>query len=176
MQELADSYTHCPSCGSTDFTHLPQHQRACKDCGHRDFNNPITGVAVLVLADDGEMCWIRRGRNPGKGKLGMPGGFVDAGESLEQAAIREVQEETGLQITNLRYLCSFPNAYIYNGHPRPVCDAFFIAYSDDKSVRPLEGEVQACFWQSPESVVPQDLAFDSMRFALKCFLCGDSEK
>lgn len=167
---LTDSYHYCPKCGSDAYQRLPHLHRACADCGHRDFNNPITGVAVLVLADDGEMLWIKRGRDPGKGKLGMPGGFVDPGESLEQAAIREAQEETGLDIFELAYLCSFPNPYTYGGCVRPVCDAFFIAKAHSKEVTPRPGEVIKCFWRKPSEIDSKDLAFDSMRVALDAFL------
>lgn len=168
--QLTESYHYCPKCGSRAFQRLPRLHRACTDCGHRDFNNPITGVAALVLSPAGEMLWIERGREPGKGKMGMPGGFVDPGESLEQAAIREVKEETGLDIFDLQYLCSFPNPYAYHGCVRPVCDAFFTARSTGNQLSPKPGEVSQCFWQRPEAVNPEDLAFDSMRTALQCFL------
>jgi hypothetical protein len=81
-----------------------------------------------------------------------------------------VAEETGLEINGLRYLCSHPNSYIYHEHPRPVCDAFFIAHTTLKTICPLPGEILECFWQKPETIDPDDLAFDSMRVALRTFL------
>lgn len=121
----------------------------------------------MIEAADGEVLWIRRGREPGKGKLGMPGGFVDADENLEQAAIREVREETGQEISDLQYLCSHPNSYLYDGCVRPVCDVFFTARARSKAVSPRPGEVSECIWRKAREISPEELAFDSMRVALE---------
>ena len=58
---------------------------------------PIPGVGVAVVSD-GRLLLIRRGRGPQVGKWAVPGGKVDLGESLVEAARREVAEETGLEI------------------------------------------------------------------------------
>lgn len=54
-------------------------------------------VAVGILVNDGKVLLVRRGMNPGKGLWGMPGGYVDMGEVIEEAVAREVWEETGLK-------------------------------------------------------------------------------
>ena len=59
----------------------------------------------------------------------MPGGFVDAGESLEAAVHREIAEEIGLTLSSVAYLTSHPNNYCYQGLFRPVCDVFFLAHA-----------------------------------------------
>ncbi len=61
-------------------------------------SHPIPGVGVAVL-HDGRLLLIRRGRGPGQGFWAVPGGKVDLGERLADAAVREVMEETGLAIS-----------------------------------------------------------------------------
>ena len=67
-----------------------------------------------------------RAKDPGKGLYGLPGGFVDVGETAEQALDREVLEEIGLQVRSRQYLASFPNEYAWQGFILPVTDLFFV--------------------------------------------------
>ena len=58
---------------------------------------------------------VRRAKEPAKGTLDLPGGFVDMGETVEQGMIREIKEETGLDVEEIQYLFSSPNVYMYSG-------------------------------------------------------------
>lgn len=60
------------------------------------FKNPTLTTDGIVLVD-GQLVLIRRGKEPGKGKYALPGGFVEYGETLEECIVREVYEETGLR-------------------------------------------------------------------------------
>lgn len=76
---------------------------------------------------------IRRARDPGKDKLGLPGGFVDVGEGVGAAAVRELREEVGIELaeSDLAYLGSWPNTYHFKGLAIPVSDVFFHAQVPD---------------------------------------------
>jgi 8-oxo-dGTP diphosphatase len=68
--------------------------------------HPIPGVAGIVVRGK-ELLLVQRGREPAKGKWGIPGGVVEVGETVEEALIREVREETGCECTPLKHLATF---------------------------------------------------------------------
>jgi len=98
---------------------------ACMACGFRLYFNPAVAVAVFVQDAAGRVLLIRRAKEPGAGKLAPPGGFIDVGERAEDAVHREVHEEVGLRLTDLRFLGSQPNEYLFGGVLYPVLDLFF---------------------------------------------------
>lgn len=163
--ELIDAYAFCPVCGADGLLRR-EGCRVCPRCGHATFNNPITAVAVFVLDDENRVLLIRRAMAPAAGKWAPPGGFVEAGETLECAAAREIGEETGLILRDLRYLCAFPNSYLYHGLSRPVCDVFFTARTDAFEVKLQDGEASAYQMRPLAGIAPEELAFESMRRAL----------
>lgn len=166
---LVDAYAHCPLCGSKQLSRNGGCLR-CEACGHREFGNPVTSVAIFIFDAEGRVLLIRRGREPALGKWAPPGGFLDAGEYLEEAVVRETGEETGLVPGNIRYLASFPNAYIYEGLARPVCDVFFTAEVKVADVTMQHGEVADFRWINPREIDTDELAFDSMRRAFAVLL------
>ncbi|MGE9270631.1 MAG: NUDIX hydrolase [Verrucomicrobiales bacterium] len=172
--QLINAYRFCPICGSANYI-LKSSVRQCGDCGHSDFNSPITAVAVWVFDREGRVFLIRRAKDPGRGKFAPPGGFVDAGESLEAAARREVLEEVGLKLEALDYLSSGSNLYSYQGLARPVCDVFFMARAASFDVVLERGEVCDGSFQSLTEIQPEFLAFESMRESFKA-LCFSPQK
>jgi len=67
----------------------------CLSCGYVAYLNPAPSVAA-ILQRDGRVLLVKRNIEPGRGLWSLPGGFIEAGESIEQAVQREVEEETGL--------------------------------------------------------------------------------
>ena len=65
--------------------------------------SPVAGVAAVIFRGS-EVLLVRRGNQPSKGKLGIPGGVVELGETAEEAVVREVEEETGIRVKPLRVL------------------------------------------------------------------------
>ena len=88
--------SHCSYCG-TSFHEDQRWPRTCTHCGNTSFLNPIP-VAVVLVPMDGGVLAIRRGIEPRKGKLALPGGYIGLGESWQEAGAREVLEETGLAL------------------------------------------------------------------------------
>jgi NADH pyrophosphatase NudC (nudix superfamily) len=86
----------CSACGAeiADTVHWPRH---CNACGREHYRNPIP-VAVVMVPVDGGILTVRRAIPPGIGKLALPGGFINDGETWQEGGAREVLEETGLTI------------------------------------------------------------------------------
>ena len=86
--------SHCSYCGHA-FHSSGTWPKRCINCGNVTFLNPIPVAVVLIPVDEG-LIVIRRGIEPRRGMLALPGGYINLGETWEEAAIREVLEETGV--------------------------------------------------------------------------------
>ncbi|EFC83621.1 NUDIX domain-containing protein [Parafrankia sp. EUN1f] len=91
--------SYCAHCG-TKYQADAGWPRLCADCGETTWRNPSpVGVALVpVVEPDGGhgLVVIRRDIDPGRGELALPGGFMDVGESWQEAVVRELREETGI--------------------------------------------------------------------------------
>jgi 8-oxo-dGTP diphosphatase len=92
-------FKYCPSCGTQlALTEKGARQRpACPKCGFVQFRNPVPGVVVLIEKEGTVLLGKRRG-GFGEGKWGLPQGYIEFDEDFLTAAIREVKEETGLDV------------------------------------------------------------------------------
>ncbi len=163
------SFQYCPSCGSPDS---PQagHPFRCGECGFVLYVNTTCATAAFLERPDGTVLFIRRAKDPAKGMLAIPGGFIDPGETAEFGLRREFQEEVGLAVGDIEYLCSHPNVYNYRGISYQVLDFFFTATSaPDAEPQSLDG-VASFEWLMPEEVDADEIAFPSMREAMVAFL------
>jgi NAD+ diphosphatase len=96
----------CPSCGSKTHRREGGHLRVCAGCNEKLF--PRTDPAVMALVTHGQRCLLARQPTFPEGMYSVLAGFVEPGESLEDAVRREVAEEVGLSITDIRYVRSQP--------------------------------------------------------------------
>src|SRR2546422_11700525 len=113
------SFNYCPMCGSNQLKPRGENLLVCGQCDYYQHLNPVVAVAALLADASGRLLFIRRAHEPSKGKLGVPGGFVDIGETAEAAMHREIKEEVNLDLDSMEYLASYPNEYPYRG--RIVC-------------------------------------------------------
>lgn len=93
---MIGKHSHCSYCGSR-FAADAAWPRQCQTCSNSSYLNPIPVVVVIVPAGDGIIV-IRRGIEPAKGTLTLPGGYMDTGETWQEAGARELREETGIAV------------------------------------------------------------------------------
>lgn len=157
----------CPQCGKPGLSRLQAHEYRCA-CGFHYFQNVASAVAVMLLYQD-QLLVARRGRDPGKGLLDFPGGFVDPAEDLEMALRREMQEELALDVSDWprEYLGSASNLYHYDGLDYYTCDSYFLFRLTSQPVFQVGDDVVDGQWLPLAQIRPQDFAFDSSRQGLQ---------
>ncbi|RJR32668.1 MAG: NUDIX hydrolase [Deltaproteobacteria bacterium] len=120
------SYKYCPQCGGELEERLLKPgeplRLVCQTCGFVFYIDPKLAVIGLVPLKGG-LVLVRRAIDPGYGLWVIPGGFVDVGETLEKAVVRETLEEARLEVEVVRLL----NVYSYKGS-RTVVAAFITRY------------------------------------------------
>jgi 8-oxo-dGTP diphosphatase len=87
----------CPRCGRSAEVDFPR-RIVCSHCGYAAYYNPKPVACAIPVDDEGNVILLRRGFDPGRGLWTFPGGFVDLGESVPEAAHRETEEELRLAI------------------------------------------------------------------------------
>lgn len=95
---------HCPRCGERTERIEGEWGKRCPRCRYEHF--PHLHPAVIILVRDGDRCLLTRKREWAPGRYSLVAGFVDNGECLEGAVAREVKEEVGVDVTDIRYVGS----------------------------------------------------------------------
>ena len=162
-------FNYCPNCARPSISTDNGHQFDCSDCGYQYFHNAAAAVAGIILCQE-QILFTRRANDPCAGMLDLPGGFVDHNESLEQALIREVQEELGIEVRNWRYLMSASSQYVYRGIRYFTCDGIFIAQIPHKPQITLQqSELADAVWLNKHQLNIDEIAFESQRRAIELF-------
>ncbi len=129
---------YCSVCGNK-LENSEIGSKICPQCGNEVW--PQINIAIIVLIERGEEALLVRARNfRRKDFYGLVAGFVELGESLEEAVVREVREETGLGIKNLRYRSSQPWPY-----PSGLMVGFRAQW-ENGDLRLLESELERGGW------------------------------
>ncbi len=162
----------CPACGSKRFPKQADNSFLCGACSFHYYINPAAAVVGILEDDAGRVLAVRRGMDPMKGTLDLPGGFIDRLETAEDALVREVREELNLELGNLRYLCSFPNRYLFKGMTYFTLDLAFVCQVRDISTLRLSDEIAEAVSLTPPDFDPEQFGFESMRRIIKTYLDG----
>ena len=113
---------------------------------------------------------VQRGKEPAKGTLDLPGGFVDNDETGEQGIIREIKEETGLDIKEVEYLFSIPNIYRYSGMDIHTLDMFYLCHADEDTEIQAADDAAAGSWIPLQQVYVERFGLRSIREGVHRFL------
>jgi mutator protein MutT len=158
---------YCPRCGSPNFPATSNRSFKCADCSFNYWINASAAVAVLLFNERGELLFTRRAIEPHFGKLDLPGGFIDPMETAEQAAIREIQEELGIEIHSLKYFCTFPNEYVFSGYTVFTLDIAFLAQTEQLNNMKAMDDISSFEFYKPHDVNLEELPSISMKNIIK---------
>ncbi len=140
------NHHHCGRCGTLTLPKSGEFAMACPSCGLLAY--PRISPAVMVLIRRGDELLLARSPRFRPGMYSALAGFVEAGETIEQCAAREVREEVGVEIANLRYFRSQPWPF-----PDSLMIAFFADYAGGE-ITPDASEIEAADWFQQNALPP----------------------
>lgn len=155
----------CVQCGASmeDRFAYGKIRRVCCTCGHVHFQDPKV-AAVAFIRDNDRILLVKRAVEPERGKWALPGGYVDAGEAPNAAAVREALEETGLEIEIVRLLDVYFTPSDYRVSP------IIIIYEGRMIGGNLQAndDVEAVAWYTADSL--PSIAFASTQMVIERWL------
>ena len=169
MSHPLSLFRHCPVCGSADFPENNFKSKRCLHCGFTYYANPCSATAAFILDDDERLLVARRGKEPAKGTLDLVGGFVDMDETVEEGMRREILEESGLEVSQMEYLFSIPNQYLYSGMTIHTTDMFFRVRVPSGIPVKADDDAAELFWLPLADVHPEEFGLQSIRQAVERF-------
>lgn len=146
------SHRFCGRCGTPTERKENERSRACPSCGQTHY--PRLAPVAMALVRRGRELLLARSPHFPPNMMSALAGFVEPGESLEECLIREVHEEVGVVVNNLRYFSSQPWPF-----PHSLMVAFHCDYVSG-DITPQAGEIEAADWFTPEQlpVLPHRLS------------------
>ncbi|MCD8319055.1 MAG: NUDIX domain-containing protein [Paraprevotella sp.] len=156
-------FHYCPKCGSPRFVVHNEKSKQCEDCGFVYYFNPSAATVAVILNERRELLVCRRGKEPAKGTLDLPGGFSDCDETSEEGVAREVKEETGLDVTHTEFLFSLPNTYLYSGFLVHTIDNFFRCTVAETRTAHAMDDAAELFWIPLAEVRPSEFGLESVK-------------
>ncbi|MCP4712030.1 MAG: NUDIX domain-containing protein [Planctomycetes bacterium] len=158
-------FDFCPKCRTKEpvFDGLKHYK--CRQCGWSYFHNVAAAGGVFITIEN-KLLLVVRAREPGRGLLDLPGGFVDPGESGEEAVLREVNEELCMtEDITLTFLGTAPNIYLFDDVTYHTLDLVYTARLNKiPEIRDYSELADLVLY--PISEVPfEKLAFESVKTA-----------
>lgn len=175
MEHPLSQFKYCPKCGSIHFEINNEKSKRCADCGFVYYFNPSAATVALIMNEQNELLVCRRAKDPAKGTLDLPGGFIDMAETGEEGVRREVKEETGMEVNKAEYLFSLPNIYVYSGFPVHTLDLFFRCTVADTPHYKAMDDAADLFFIPLKEIRTEDFGLGSIRKGLGIFLKEMSE-
>lgn len=167
-----EKFHYCPVCGSQHFVENDFKSKRCENCGFIYYFNAAAATVAIIENEKGEVLVARRACEPAKDTLDLIGGFVDPGERTEEAIVREIKEETGIEVeeSQLQYLFTLPNTYNYSNLIVHTTDAFFHVRIPSTTLFEAKDDVAACWWVNKAELNTAEIGLDSIRKGMEQYL------
>ncbi len=163
MEHPLTLFDYCPRCGAQGFAVHNVKSKQCPACGFTYYFNPSAATVAVIENSRGQLLVCRRAKEPARGTLDLPGGFIDSFETAEEGVAREVREETGLEVMHTEYLFSLPNLYPYSGLTVHTLDLFFRCKVADESRYEAMDDAAELFFLPWEKINPREFGLASIR-------------
>jgi ADP-ribose pyrophosphatase YjhB (NUDIX family)/predicted GIY-YIG superfamily endonuclease len=158
----------CPRCGGMLEAVLrpgENHPRqVCTICRRTHYRNAKPCAGLLVV-DEGKLLLVRRSKEPFKGYWDIPGGFLEGDELPEAGAVREVREETGLEVQPEGFFGFYTDQYIYQDDPSVTLNIYFLAQIVGGKEAPGDDAAELG-WFAPDEL-PSRIAFPHAHLVLE---------
>lgn len=144
LLEWEANHRFCGACGVPTNSREYERAKECPQCGHITY--PRLSPAIIVSLTRGREILLARSPHFPKGRYSVLAGFVEPGETLEQAVAREIMEETSLEVTNIKYFAS---------QPWPFPDSLMVGFTSEYAGGELKinrPELEDAMWCTPESL------------------------
>lgn len=156
-------FRFCPRCGAPEFIVNSEKSKRCQKCGFEYFFNPSASTVAVIVNEKNQLLVVRRAKEPAMGTLDLPGGFSDCHETSEQGVIREVKEETGLDVESTEFLFSLPNIYPYGGFEVHTIDMFYLCRVRSTESVLAADDAAEVMWIPWSEIQPQAFGLGSIR-------------
>jgi NADH pyrophosphatase NudC (nudix superfamily) len=140
------THTHCPRCGTPTVTVAAGHAQRCPADGSEHFPR-VDPAVIMLVTDPDDRCLLARNRRWPERRVSILAGFVEPGESAEQAVAREVGEETGITVARVRYVGSQPWPM-----PQSLMLGFRASAAGDLEIQVDDEEIAEAHWFSRDEL------------------------
>jgi ADP-ribose pyrophosphatase YjhB (NUDIX family) len=148
----------CPRCGG-ELRGGDATSRVCESCGYVVYANPAPTASALVVDRGGRLLLARRAAEVERGKWDLPGGFVEEGEDPRETVVRELREETGLEVEPTRFFGIWMDRYGDGDDSRSTLNLYWLAHVLGGEPAPAD-DVSELRWFPRDALPPRDeLAF-----------------
>jgi mutator protein MutT len=160
-------FKFCPHCGNGGFAWNESNAFTCPKCKQKFFINMASAVVAVIYNDKDELLLTRRKNNPFAGSLDLPGGFVNLGETAENAVIREVKEELNINVFGYKFVATFPNEYVFGGMQYFTEDIVFLCKVADFSCISANDDASGYEFRTVEKINIDEIGLNSIKNVIK---------
>jgi ADP-ribose pyrophosphatase YjhB (NUDIX family) len=170
MNIYEQPFKYCPQCKSEHINIHDKKLLLCRDCGFKFYLNTATAVVAIIKDKDDNLLVTVRAFEPRSGTYDLPGGFVDPGESAEDALRREIKEELGVTVSSSTYFCSSPNIYEYEKIKYNTVDIAYLCNVEDVTLAKAADDVGSILFINLKDIDLNKFGFQSIRNIVSKYL------